>query len=73
MRDTLIPYEAGDQLEVLGPSEAFLEMAKGVYRWDILLKGKDVKRLRQAAWAARELGTRKKWQFFVDIDPSGVN
>ena len=72
MRNALIPWEAADQLEILD-QRSFLEMAKGVYRWDILLKGKDLKRLRQAAWVARELGNKKKWHFFIDIDPSGVN
>jgi primosomal protein N' (replication factor Y) len=58
--------------EVLGPSEAFLEKAKGIFRWDVLLKAKDVRELQKSIFAVRALCSRSRWQFAVDVDPYGV-
>ncbi|OFZ20213.1 MAG: primosomal protein N' [Bdellovibrionales bacterium GWB1_55_8] len=58
--------------EVLGPSEAFLERARGIYRWDILIKSPSVQELRKLVFAARGLCHQNKWHFLVDIDPYGV-
>ncbi|HLD99058.1 MAG TPA: primosomal protein N', partial [Bdellovibrionota bacterium] len=60
------------KLDILGPSEAFLERAKGIYRWDLLIKSVDVQRLRRAVFGARSICWKEKWQFLVDIDPYGV-
>jgi primosomal protein N' (replication factor Y) len=59
-------------LEVLGPSEAFLERAKGIYRWDLLLKSADVQCLRRAVRAARQQSQAGRWPFLVDVDPHGI-
>jgi primosomal protein N' len=60
------------ELEVLGPSEAFLERAKGIYRWDILLKAAAVQKLQRAIRVAQEHCYSKKWSLLVDVDPYGV-
>jgi primosomal protein N' (replication factor Y) len=59
-------------VQVLGPSEAFLERAKGIYRWDVLLKARDVQSLRRSVQTARHLCLGKKWPFLVDVDPYGI-
>jgi primosomal protein N' (replication factor Y) len=59
-------------LELLGPSEAFLERAKGIYRWDLLLKARDIGALQKAIHCSQELCVRNKWPLIVDVDPCGV-
>ncbi|MGE0615186.1 MAG: primosomal protein N' [Bacteriovoracia bacterium] len=59
-------------LQLLGPSEAFLEKMKGTYRWDLLLKSKEVRPLQRGAFEARKFCYSKKWPLLVDVDPSGV-
>ncbi|MGK5088791.1 hypothetical protein WDW86_14635 [Bdellovibrionota bacterium FG-2] len=61
-----------DDFDILGPSEAFLEKAKGVYRWDLLLKATRIGPLHRACQGVRELSLAKRWQVLVDIDPYGV-
>ncbi len=60
------------RVDVLGPSEAFLERAKGIYRWDVLIKTPHVDRLQWCAYQAQELCRSRKWQCLVDIDPYGI-
>jgi primosomal protein N' (replication factor Y) len=69
LRKTVAP---GGPVELLGPSEAFVEKVKNTYRWDILLKSSQVQPLLQAVHAARALGFSQGWQVVVDIDPIGV-
>jgi primosomal protein N' (replication factor Y) len=57
---------------IMGPSEAFLERAKGIYRWDLLIKSVDIERLRRSVLLSREFCAQRKWQVLVDIDPYGV-
>lgn len=64
-------FEA-EGVEILGPSEAFLEKAKGIYRWDILLKSTQLKQLHQSLLAARAKARSRKWPILVDVDPSGI-
>lgn len=59
--------------EVLGPSEAFLERAKGIYRWDLLIKSREIQKLQRSIQIARALCFSKKWPLVVDVDPSGVS
>lgn len=64
--------ESGRKTEILGPSEAFLERAKGIFRWDILLKSRDIRDLQGAVILAKKKAAAHKWQVLVDIDPYGV-
>jgi len=57
---------------VMGPSEAFLERAKGIYRWDLLIKAPDVERLHRAVFLSRTYCARQKWQVLIDVDPYGI-
>ena len=59
-------------VQVLGPSEAFLEKAKGIYRWDIVLKSPEIGPLQKAIHRAKELSQSRKWSVLVDVDPYGV-
>jgi primosomal protein N' (replication factor Y) len=60
------------EVEALGPSEAFLERAKGIYRWDLLLKAPQVQHLQRAIRCTRELALKEKWPLWIDIDPYGT-
>lgn len=64
--------ETNLRLELLGPSEAFLERAKGIYRWDLLIKSSSVRALGQSIHAAKQLAAREKWSLLVDVDPYGL-
>jgi primosomal protein N' (replication factor Y) (superfamily II helicase) len=68
----LEPFRQAGQADVLGPSEAFLERAKGIYRWDVLVKSAEVGSLHRALRAARDLCLHNRWQFMVDVDPYGI-
>lgn len=57
---------------VMGPSEAFLERAHGIYRWDLLIKSPDVERLQKAVSLSKEYCYRQKWPILIDVDPYGV-
>ena len=59
-------------IEVLGPSEAFLERAKGIFRWDLLIKATEIQSLQRAILRARDACAAQKWPFLVDVDPNGV-
>ncbi|MFL5813795.1 MAG: primosomal protein N' [Bdellovibrionia bacterium] len=72
MPRTAEPAPIGADFEILGPSEAFLERAKGIYRWDLLIKSTEIKNLQKAIWRAREMCFQQKWPLVVDVDPSGV-
>jgi primosomal protein N' (replication factor Y) (superfamily II helicase) len=63
----------GKTIEVLGPSEAFLERAKGIYRWDVLIKSPGIQPLQKALIGARKACVRERWPFLVDMDPQGVS
>jgi primosomal protein N' (replication factor Y) len=62
----------GQKIDVLGPSEAFLERARGIWRWDVLLKTRDIGVLQQAVRRAKEICLTNKWPILVDIDPCGI-
>ncbi len=59
-------------LEVLGPSEAFLEKSHGIFRWDILLKAKEVQVLQKALRYAKHSGKEHRKRIQIDVDPYGV-
>ncbi len=60
------------RIDMLGPSEAFLEKAKGIFRWDLLIKAKEIQELQRALIRAKELSLERKWPFLVDVDPYGI-
>jgi primosomal protein N' (replication factor Y) (superfamily II helicase) len=68
----LEPLLKSGKLSLLGPSEAFLEKAKGIWRWDLLLKAKEISSLQQSISLVQQTVARNKWQSLVDIDPLGV-
>ncbi len=72
LRDEFLKTENELRLEILGPSEAFLERAKGIYRWDLLIKSSSVKSLSQLVNTAKQLAVREKWSLLVDVDPYGL-
>ncbi|MBN21370.1 MAG: primosomal protein N' [Bdellovibrionaceae bacterium] len=58
--------------EALGPSEAFMERAKGIWRWDLLLKSQEISALLNVLSLSRQFCREKKWSVLVDVDPYGV-
>ena len=63
---------SGGGVEILGPSEALLEKAKGKFRWDILIKAGEIGALHGAVQAAKRLCQERKWPLVVDVDPYSV-
>jgi primosomal protein N' (replication factor Y) len=59
-------------LEVLGPTEAFLEKAKGIYRWELLLKARAIQELSRAVKGAQEFVAAHQIKIVIDIDPISV-
>jgi primosomal protein N' (replication factor Y) (superfamily II helicase) len=59
-------------VEILGPSEAFMERVKNIYRWDFLLKSRDITQLQKAILMARDFCRQRKWALIIDMDPVGV-
>lgn len=59
-------------VHLLGPSEAFLEKAKGAYRWDILIKSKNIGELQRALWSVKDFARLRDWPILIDVDPYGV-
>jgi len=49
-----------------------LERAKGIYRWDIVIKSKEIRPLQRAIYRAKEVCARQKWPMMVDVDPYGA-
>jgi primosomal protein N' (replication factor Y) len=64
--------ESGLRLDILGPSEAFLERAKGIFRWDILVKSSSVRALGAILQRAKSIAAKEKWALLVDVDPYGL-
>ena len=60
------------QVELLGPSQAFVERVRGIYRWDLLLKSARVEDLQRVIRHAKALASANKWTLLVDVDPNGV-
>ncbi len=71
-RATYVCKALDQTADILGPSEAFLERAKGIYRWDILIKAKEIQSLQRAVYKAKEIATSQKWPLVIDVDPYGV-
>ena len=59
------------ELQILGPSEAMFKRIKGIYRFDILLKAKNVTILHEALNYLDQVGSELFGMFSLDIDPIG--
>ncbi len=59
-------------LNILGPSEAFLEKSHGTFRWDILLKAKEIQVLQRAIRYFKQASKNIKKRIQIDVDPYGV-
>lgn len=57
------------KIDVLGPVEAPIAKIKGKYRWHMLLRGKDVKRLHGVSWQILEKLGKSPADIRVDVDP----
>lgn len=57
-------------IEILGPAPAPIEKIRNLWRWHIILKGKNAKALRQtAAVILEKTGDIKEMKIEVDVDP----
>ena len=57
-------------ITVLGPSPAPIERIKGLWRWHVILKGKNAKTLRRTAGLLVEkVGSMKEVKIEIDVDP----
>ena len=65
--------KSATDVQVLGPSEAFMERLKGQYRWDVLLRARQIGPLQSALKLAETLRVRESIPFLVDVDPYGIN
>ena len=70
--DSLHRSDSGDAFEALGPSEAFLEKAKGIFRWDLMLKSASIGKLHSFIGVAKKWAESKEVSLLVDVDPYGV-
>jgi primosomal protein N' (replication factor Y) (superfamily II helicase) len=64
--------QSAGNIDLLGPSEAFMERVKGIYRWDLLIKSQDIRMLQKAIIRAQEVCQGYRWPFLADVDPYGV-
>lgn len=66
----ILEKKAPPEVEILGPAECPLNMVAGNYRWQVLLRGKNIKPLQEAAkalvWGYKPL---KDVYIEVDVDP----
>lgn len=60
---------SSDAYELMGPSEAFLEKIKGVYRWDLVVKTPQISVLQRIVRNAKKICFEKRWPLVVDVDP----
>ncbi len=65
-------FPLGSGLDVLGPSEAFLEKSNGIFRWDLLLKAREVQVLQKALRYSKRVSKASKQRTQIDVDPYGV-
>lgn len=62
-----------DQIEILGPAPAPIAKLRSRYRWQLLLKGKQISALLEFANLAREwLPRSRKVRLHIDVDPHSM-
>ncbi len=69
------PEEKG--IEILGPSQATIHKVKNIYRWRLLLKGKEPENFKRFLCANFPSITQRKWgtdgvKISIDIDPAHI-
>jgi primosomal protein N' (replication factor Y) (superfamily II helicase) len=62
----------GKAVEFLGPSEAFIERVKGYYRWDVLVKAREIQELQRVIQLTKWFSEQNKLNILIDIDPYGL-
>jgi primosomal protein N' (replication factor Y) len=62
-----------ENVEILGPSEAWIERVKGVHRWDLAIKSRDVMPLQKIVRAIQSSVLSQEWTCLVDIDPVALS
>lgn len=72
LEKNLSHLEAGKEVQILGPAPSPLEKIRGQYRYGLILKSAQRKKLRQVAqnlmiWLEKEAPSGLKWS--VDVDP----
>lgn len=75
--DIVFPRQKSFGINILGPAPAPLAKINNVYRWQILLKGPDIKKIRHLIGASlKEAAGRgslpRDVRFSLDIDPLGM-
>jgi primosomal protein N' (replication factor Y) len=59
-----------EHIEILGPAPSPIEKLRNRYRWQLLLKGKQIRPLIGLASAVRETFTRaRNVRLHIDVDP----
>ncbi len=72
LADAIIGGVLDPELIVLGPSEAFLERAKGIWRWDLLIKAGNVGLLQKVLAGSRSWAQGREVNLVADVDPQGI-
>jgi primosomal protein N' (replication factor Y) len=72
LADELLRQGNATEMELLGPSEAFLERVKGIWRWDILLKCTQISTLQRALSFSRAWAEQNEVELVADVDPQGM-
>lgn len=70
-----------DAFEILGPTEAMVERVKGIYRWELMIRARQVSAVQRAIASARKIchnviqggDQSRNWPMIVDIDPYQSN
>ena len=68
-RQSVVP-KFRQQIEVLGPAPAPIEKLRNRYRWQLLVKGKQISSLLEFAGHARQIAPRsRRLRLNIDVDP----
>jgi len=65
----ILNEQHGNLIEIIGPAEAPLAKIKGRYRWQMLLKGEDLKVLHQLAKKILQKSGKSTAKVSIDVDP----
>ncbi|RYZ66332.1 MAG: hypothetical protein EOP09_12845 [Proteobacteria bacterium] len=62
----------GENCEILGPSDAFIERVNDAYRFDLLLKSQKAVTLQKCIGIGREWAEKTEQDLLIDVDPYGM-